>query len=173
MIVVTLSILLLEMVYNPFFQYEDFLTGQKTIILISKTKKMLRLIVVSSVAACSLAANTKTRVLIEKATIKQFAHDTGIASLLEREGHNMNLGEKTEGHAIMEIPTLEATGEEVQSGNFEIKCATKCDFVKSGAAEFAGDAGLNGAGEAGIQAAQVLENQYLLTTLILGKVLQI
>ena len=161
MIVVTLSILLLEMVYNPFFQYEDFLTGQKTIILISKTKKMLRLIVMSSVAACSLAANTKTRVLIEKATIKQFAHDTGIASLLEREGHNMNLGEKTEGHAIMEIPTLEATGEEVQSGNFEIKCATKCDFVKSGAAEFAGDAGLNGAGEAGIQAAQVLENQYL------------
>ena len=54
---------------------------------------MLRLIVVSSVAACSLATNTKTRVLIEKATIKQFAHDTGIASLLEREGHNMNLGE--------------------------------------------------------------------------------
>ena len=107
------------------------------------------------------AAGTRTRVLIEKSTIKQFAHDTGIASLLEREGHDMMHRATDTGHAILEIPTLDASTEDVQSGDFEIKCATKCDFVKSGAAEFAGDAGLNGAGEAGIQAAQVLEGQYL------------
>jgi hypothetical protein len=122
---------------------------------------MYRFILASTVAVCSLAAGTKTRVLIEKSTLKQFAHDTGIASLLEREGHDMSLGSHTQGHAILEVPTLDASAEDVQSGNFEIKCATKCDFVKSGAAEFAGDAGLNGAGEAGIQAAQVLEGQYL------------
>ena len=126
---------------------------------------MIKQLALGSLLVCvALGApqhRNNVRVLIEKSTIKQFAHDTGIASLLEKEGHNMNLGQHTQGHAIMEVPTLDATPEEVQSGDFEIKCATKCDFVKSGAAEFAGDAGLNGAGEAGIQAAQVLEGQYL------------
>lgn len=126
---------------------------------------MIKQLALGSLLVCAALGapqrRNNVRVLIEKSAIKQFAHDTGIASLLEKEGHNMNLGQHTEGHAIMEVPTLDATPEEVQSGDFEIKCATKCDFVKSGAAEFAGDAGLNGAGEAGIQAAQVLEGQYL------------
>jgi hypothetical protein len=126
---------------------------------------MFRLVTLGSVLMCSALAapqqRNNVRVLIEKSTIKQFAHDTGIASLLEKEGHDMSLASHTAGHAIMDVPTLDATPEDVQSGDFEIKCATKCDFVKSGAAEFAGDAGLNGAGEAGIQAAQVLEGQYL------------
>ena len=132
-------------------------------ILIQPTTMTLRLIAMTVMICSAVGAphRNNVRVLIEKATIKQFAHDTGIASLLETEGHDMSLASHTSGHAIMEVPSLDATPEDVQSGDFEIKCATKCDFVKSGAAEFAGDAGLNSAGEAGIQAAQVLEGQYL------------
>ena len=116
-------------------------------------------------AVPALGAGSMHRLLLDKADIRQMAHDTGVASLLEREGHDMALGkDRAEQSVIMEIPSMGgATPEEVQSGDFEIKCATKCDFVKAGHAEFddgLGMGGVNGAGKAAVQATQVLEGLY-------------
>ena len=116
-------------------------------------------------AVPALGAGSLHRLLLDKADIRQMAHDTGVASLLEREGHDMALGDRAEAEqsVVLEIPSMGgATPEDVQAGDFEIKCATKCDFVKSGQAEFA-DAemgGMNGAGKAAVQATQVLEGLY-------------
>ena len=113
----------------------------------------------------ALGAGSLHRLLLDKADIRQMAHDTRVASLLEREGHDMALGDRAEAEqsVVLEIPSMGgATPEDVQAGDFEIKCATKCDFVKSGQAEFA-DAemgGMNGAGKAAVQATQVLEGLY-------------
>ena len=116
-------------------------------------------------AVPALGAGSLHRLLLDKADIRQMAHDTGVASLLEREGHDMALGDRAEGGAEC------CAGNPINGwghpggragGDFEIKCATKCDFVKSGQAEFA-DAemgGMNGAGKAAVQATQVLEGLY-------------
>merc|ERR1711881_306035 len=66
--------------------------------------------------------------------------------------------------AFMEVPSLGATSAEVQSGDFEIKCATSCDFVKKGTAEFLDSpfgSQTNSAGNSAISAAQTLEQMYL------------
>ena len=42
------------------------------------------------------AAGSLHRLLLEKADIRQLANDTGVASLLEREGHDMALGARDE-----------------------------------------------------------------------------
>ena len=124
-------------------------------------------VVLLCAAAPCLAVGSLHRLLLDKADIRQLAHDTGVASLLEREGHDLSLGKKAEqgvdSSVVLEIPSMGgATPEDVQSGDFEIKCATKCDFVKSGQAEFsdAGFGGMNGAGKAAVEATQVLENLY-------------
>jgi hypothetical protein len=131
---------------------------------------LLLLVVLSAVPAAVRGAGSLHRLLLDKADIRQLAHDTGVASLLEREGHDMALGQRSASAAqqstsvVLEIPSMGgATPEEVQAGDFEIKCATKCDFVKSGQAEFADGAGMggaNGAGKAAVQATQVLEGLY-------------
>ena len=39
-----------------------------------------------------------------------------------------------------------ASSADVEAGDFEIKCATSCEFVKKGTAQFAGTSGLGGGG---------------------------
>ena len=41
-----------------------------------------------------------------------------------------------------------ASSADVEAGDFEIKCATSCEFVKKGTAQFAGTSGLGGGGVA-------------------------
>merc|ERR1719230_403721 len=94
-------------------------------------------------------------------------HDVGIASLLEREGHDLSHAaaakDASTADVVLEVPSVGASAMEVQAGDFEIKCATKCDFVKKGSAEFLdspfGEG--SGAGKGATKAAQVLEEMYL------------
>ena len=133
----------------------------------------MKLAFVAAAALCLLeggefAEGVGTRVLIDRAKVRQLAKDVGITSLLEREGVNMAVGAGTEqqntAQHMMEVPSLGATSSEVQSGDFEIKCATSCDFVKKGTAEFLDSpfgAQTNSAGSSAVQAAQYLEELYL------------
>lgn len=122
-------------------------------------------------ASCSLtgaaSARQGMRIMLDKAKLRQLTHDVGIASLLEKEGHNMAMGARAEDAqraAITELPSAGATAMEVQSGDFEIKCATSCDFVKRGAAEFMDSpfgAQSGSASKGAMAAAQALEELYL------------
>lgn len=101
---------------------------------------------------------TRQRLVVDKVKLRNLAKEAGVLSLLE-----------TKEAAPAQEVSIEATPQDVQSGDFEIKCATSCDFVKKGSAEFVGSAGVNGpAGAAGskvgsqaTEAAQNLEELYL------------
>lgn len=109
--------------------------------------------------------NAIRHLVLDENAAMQFARDTGVSSLLEREGHDMSAGSSSaSAQLVLDIPALGASSQDVQARDFEIKCATKCGFVKSGAAEFAGSlfgGATSGAGEAAIKATQILENYYL------------
>ena len=117
--------------------------------------KLLVCVIVCLSFASSMA--TRPRLVVDKTKLRNLAKEAGVLSLLEtREAPN-------------EV-SVEATPQDVQSGDFEIKCATSCDFVKKGSAEFVGSAGVNGPNGAGAgskvgsqatEAAQNLEELYL------------
>jgi len=98
---------------------------------------------------------------VDKTKLRNLAKETGVLSLLELK----------EDPADMPTPavSIDASPQDIQSGDFEIKCATSCDFVKKGSAEFVGSAGVGGAAGASgskiggqvTEAAQNLEELYL------------
>lgn len=61
---------------------------------------------------------------VDRAALRQLTHEVGVASLLET-------GE--EPVAAVPAGSMAATPADVESGDFEIKCSTSCDFVKKGA----------------------------------------
>jgi predicted nucleic acid-binding Zn-ribbon protein len=114
------------------------------------------LLIMSLLGVSTLAA--QNRVVIDKTKLRNLARDAGVLSMIETK------------ESVVEPPavSIDATPQDVQSGDFEIKCATSCDFVKKGSAEFVGSAGVNGVagsqGKVGSQvtdAAQNLEELYL------------
>merc|ERR1719443_2684317 len=92
---------------------------------------------------------TRPRLVVDKTKLRNLAKEAGVLSLLETK------------EAPNEV-SIEATPQDVQSGDFEIKCATSCDFVKKGSAEFVGNAGINGVaggqGKVGSQVTDAAQN---------------
>lgn len=118
---------------------------------------MLRLLISFAALSCALSAGV---VRVDPSKLHDAAEKLGVMSLLE-ESSRASLLSKSQSQAYAaaaarELPigeSIAATPEDLDSGDFEIKCSTNCAFVRAGAVMGSMQGGV---GEAALAAAEDL-----------------